>query len=155
MDFAKDFGPLPPDEMRRLMESADRYKQLEESALDRVIAVGRAVGAGAVRFELIALELRSAGAILYWKAYTNEPVFLGLAVVAMTDESGTEFEVLPASGGGGENVWSGRSNVTPRPKDGTSVRIEFGGFDERDRHPQFKSLPPAISGAHAVFEVNI
>ena len=155
MEFAKDFDPLPPDEMSRLMESADRYKQVEESALDRVIAVGRAVDAGAVRFELIALELRSAGAILYWKAYTDEPVFLGQPVVAMTDESGTEFDVFPASGGGGENVWSGQSNVSPRPKDGTSVRIEFGGFDEIDRHPQFKALPPAIAGAHAVFQVAI
>jgi hypothetical protein len=155
MDFAKDFGPLPPDDMRRLMESADRYKQLEESALVRVIGVGRAIDAGAVRFELIALELRSAGAIVYWKAYTREPVFLGQAVVTMTDESGTTFEVFPASGGGGENLWIGQSNVTPRPRDGTTVRIEFGGFDEIDRLPQFKALPPAIANAHAVFQVAI
>jgi hypothetical protein len=114
---------------RRLLEAR---AAVDQSPLVRVVPLGLAVERSRVRVELIALELRASGAILYWKAYSPDAKLLGDALISVSDERGAEYLVISTGGGGTEGAWKGEANIIPAPAmDLTRLRVEiqeFGGF---------------------------
>ena len=122
------------------------------SPLVRVVPIGQQAEADGIRVELIALEIREAGAVLYWRAFTTDDRMLGLAVVEIGDDHGGEYHVYLGGGGGGERAWSGETNIAPAPTTGVSMlRVTVTGFD------MFAGFPGAghgrTSGGPWAFEI--
>jgi hypothetical protein len=124
MDFLP--GGISPEDAAKLMRSADAYERLKGSPLVRVIGIGQQREADSIRVELIALEMREGGAILYWRAYPLGQQFLGDAVVAVTDERGTD-DGLPIEGGCDASQWKGEIGITPVPHS-QALCVEVLGF---------------------------
>ncbi|HEV8699000.1 MAG TPA: hypothetical protein VGQ89_14990 [Candidatus Limnocylindrales bacterium] len=96
--------------------------------LVRVVAIGQEIDVADVRVELIALEVRDAGAILYWKAYPAVERMLGDMNVTVSDERGTDYTTFPAGGGSGGREWKGELSITPAPPPDVRVRVHILGF---------------------------
>jgi hypothetical protein len=103
------------------------------SPLDRVIGIGQSADSAGVLVELIALEIREAGAVLLWRTQTAEDRLLGPPDVALADDAATTYKVLPARWSGGGRESRGETILTPRPPDeARTLRIEFGSFGNVD-----------------------
>ena len=125
-----------------LIELAEYFVNVHTSRLVRVVAIGKQVEADGIRVELIALEVREAGAVLYWRAFAAVDGILGLAVIEVSDDLGGEYRVFLGGGGGGERAWNGETNVVPAPMTGASIlRVNVTGFE---------GLPPGFPGAAQV-----
>jgi hypothetical protein len=104
--------------------------QVQLSPLVRVVSIGQQAEADGIRVELIALEIREAGAVLYWRAFTTDDRMLGFAVVEVADDHGREYDVYLGGGSGGERAWSGETNIAPTPTTGVStLQVTVTGFD--------------------------
>jgi hypothetical protein len=125
MSFAPMFawpGDEPPiEELERLHEAASSRFELGKSRLGRVVGIGLAEEVEGVLVELIALEIREAGAILHWRSQANKIGPLGMALVEVSDDLGTSYEVFPGSWGGGDSEMRGETNITPPPPPGARV----------------------------------
>jgi hypothetical protein len=133
--------PMSPEEAK-LIELAGNFVEVHLSPLVRVVAIGQQVEADGVRVELIALEVREAGAVLYWRAFATKDRILGLAVIEVSDDLGGEYRVFLGGGGGGERAWSGETNVVPAPTAGASIlRVKVTGFE---------GFPPGFPGTAQV-----
>jgi len=126
VDFI-DPKDVPPEAWEQL-RNFKAHMDLETSRLVRVIAIGHEVDVADVRVELIALEVRDAGAILYWKAYPALERMLGDIKVTISDERGTEYTTFPAGGGGGGREWKGELSITPAPPPDVRVHVQILGF---------------------------
>jgi len=121
--------PMSPEEAE-LIELAEYFINVHLSPLVRVVAIGQQVEADGIRVELIALEVREAGAVLYWRAFPTEDRMPGLAVIEVSDDLGGEYRVFLGGGGGGERAWNGETNVVPAPTTGASIlQVTVTGFD--------------------------
>jgi hypothetical protein len=133
--------PVSPEDAT-LNELAGTVGEETRSPLVREVAIGHQVEADGVRVELIALEVREAGAVLYWRAFATKDRILGLAVIEVRDDLGGEYRVFLGGGGGGERAWSGESNVVPAPTAGASIlRVKVTGFE---------GFPPSFPGTAQV-----
>jgi hypothetical protein len=130
---------VPPDnvppELWERFRHAERFEDLERGRLVSVVAIGQTVEDQDVRVELIALEVREAGAVLYWRAYPTEDRWLGDIRLDITDARGTEFLTLPMGGGGGGGQWSGTVGIVPAPPDPIGVKLTVRGFDSYMDYP--------------------
>jgi hypothetical protein len=70
-------GGLSPEDEARYQGVVEAYMQVDLSPLVGVVPIGLTAERSAVRVELIALEVRRGGGILYWKAYPAEERMLG------------------------------------------------------------------------------
>ena len=130
--------------------------ELEETPLQRVVAIGQTSVAAGISVELIALEIREGGAILYWRARqegnrisgervldvpnrgepASEVRVLGEPEFEVHDDAGTRYSVFPRSEGGGDRLWKGEAEIDPSPPSGaTHMRIEIERFEARDFWP--------------------
>jgi hypothetical protein len=98
------------------------------SPLDRVIAVGQTTESGGIVVELIAIEIRRAGAIASWRARPVHQLVLFDADVRVSDDTGHEYASHAAGREGSALHWSGISVFVPPPPDGARLTIEILSF---------------------------
>ncbi len=153
MDFVPD--PRSPEDYARFMELATGYVEVSSSPLVRVIGIGQQAEDAGIRVELIAMEIRELGAILYWKAYTFEEGLLGEPVVTMSDDRGRSYTSLPMGGGGGGYRWKGETGIQPAPDtEARMLQVSIHGFEGFP--PGFPGVP-STSGVdgHWAFELDL
>jgi hypothetical protein len=105
---------------------------------------------------LIALEVRELRSILYWRAHCAADRLLGYPSFVVSDDVGTEYDVLPTSSNGGGGEFSGELWVSPIPSDAGRLVVEissFGGDFEDFHHPLMPQYE-AISGPWR-FEISL
>jgi hypothetical protein len=124
MDFVPD--PRSPEDFAKFMERATGYVEISSSPLVRVIGIGQQAEDAGIRVELIAVEVRRLGAILYWKAYKLQEGLLGDAQVSVSDDQGRSYKVSPMSSGGDDYQWKGETGIRPIPE---SQLRRLHGFD--------------------------
>lgn len=98
------------------------------SPLDRVIAVGQATESSGITVELIAIEVRRAGAIASWRARPANDVLLFDADVRVSGGTGAEYVAHAAGHEGSDLHWSGLSVFMPPPPVGARLTIEILSF---------------------------
>ena len=104
------------------------------SALDQVIGVGRTVEVRGISVELLAIEVRAAGAIAYWRARTVDDQVLRGADVALSDDRGTGYRSLDGASEGDSVRWAGQSFHTPAPPQGARLHVELLAFGPQPDH---------------------
>jgi hypothetical protein len=104
------------------------------SALDRVIGVGRTSEVRGISVELLAIEVRAGGAIAYWRARTVDDQVLWGAVVALSDDRGTDYRSLDGASEGDTVRWAGQSFHTPAPPRGARLHVELLAFGPQPDH---------------------
>lgn len=114
------------------------------STLDRVIAVGQTAESGGIAVELIAIEIRRAGAIASWRARPVNDVLLFDADVRVSDDGGHEYASHAAGHEGSALHWSGLSVFTPPPPIGARLTIEILSFGPPIDH----EVPRGVSKQH-------
>jgi hypothetical protein len=122
-------APIPVDEANRTLELSRWYVDIGTSPLRRVVGIGRVAGDAGISVELIALEIRDAGCVLYWKAHSEHPGPLGEPQFVVSDDAGTKYGVRPAGWSGSGREVKGEALVVPGPpEDATTMRVELTGF---------------------------
>jgi len=124
-------GPLPVEEARRTLELSQVYWRVAADPLRRVVGLGQVATEAGVTVELIALEIRDAGAILYWRARPDLERPLGEPQLAVRDDAGTDYVVRSIGGTGNERETKGEILITPAPPGKATLRLEVTGFKER------------------------
>ncbi|HEY6058771.1 MAG TPA: Clp protease N-terminal domain-containing protein, partial [Candidatus Limnocylindrales bacterium] len=111
-------GQLSPDAARRARAAALAAVTVHDSPLQRVVGLGVTATDADVTVELIALEIRSLGAILHWKARpAGKPAgtMLGEPALALTDDVGTVYEISSGGWSGSDRLSRGEILVSPGP----------------------------------------
>jgi hypothetical protein len=114
------------------------------SPLDRVIAVGQTTESAGIEVELIAIEIRRAGALATWRARPVDEVVLFDADVRVSDDSGQEYTSHAAGHEGSAVHWSGLSVFVPPPPVGARLTIEILSFGPPIDH----EVPRGMSRQH-------
>jgi hypothetical protein len=79
--------------------------------------------------ELIALEIREAGCVLYWRANPDQERPLGEPQYVVSDDAETQYSAHPAGWSGSGREMKGEALVVPGPpEDATMMRVELTGF---------------------------
>lgn len=89
MDFMNP-DDLTPEMLDRLREFVPQF-EVNAGQLRRVIPIGQAVEVSGTRVELIAMEIRDSGAIVYWKAFTDQERMIGPIQARVSDDRGTDY----------------------------------------------------------------
>ncbi len=146
-------GAVPLDEARRTLEISRRYVEVGQSPLLRVVGIGLAATDAGVTVELIALEIRGAGAILYWKARLDEQRMLGEPAFTLSDDAGTDYAIFPAGRSGTDREMKGEVLVVPVPPGhATTIAADLSGFAAR-RFPPGMSTDELRGAWHFEFPV--
>jgi Clp amino terminal domain, pathogenicity island component len=125
-------APIPVDEATRALELSRWYVDIGASPLRRVVGIGQVASDADISVELIALEIRAAGCVLYWKAHSVSGRPLGEPQFVMSDDAGTEYGVRPAGWTGSGREMKGEALVVPGPpEEAASMRVELTGFAAR------------------------
>jgi hypothetical protein len=104
-----------------------------------VVGIGQVARDAGVLVELIALEIREAGCVLYWRAHPDQERPLGEPQFVVSDDSETQYSAHPAGWIGGLREMKGEALVVPGPPEGaTTMRVELTGFAAR-RFPPMSS----------------
>jgi len=112
------------------LETARWVVDIAGSPLERVVGIGQVVVDADVSVELIALEVRGAGCVLYAKAHPEQERRLGLPRCAVYDDAGTDYRVELANWTGTEREVKGEFLVAPAlPNEAMTMRIDLSGFD--------------------------
>jgi hypothetical protein len=120
---------LPVDEATRALEVSRWYVDIGASPLRRVIGIGQVARDAGVSVELIALEIREAGCVLYWKAHPDQERLLGEPQFAVNDDARTDYGVRPAGWTGSGREMKGEALVVPGPpEEATTMRVDLTGF---------------------------
>jgi hypothetical protein len=98
-----------------LVKAALQHEMIQRSPLVRVVAIGKAVEDDGVVLELIALEIRDVGAVLYWKAQPVGEYVLGGPDFVVTDDVGTVYTFLLPTWVSSEGVAKGNTDLVPPP----------------------------------------
>jgi hypothetical protein len=129
-------APLPVDEATRVLEVSRWYVDIGASPLRRVVGIGQVARDAGVSVELIALEIREAGCVLYWKAHPDRERPLGEPQFVVSDDARTEYGVRPAGWTGNGREMKGEALVVPGPpEEATTMRVELTGFAARHFPP--------------------
>jgi hypothetical protein len=125
-------GPLLVEDARRTLELSQVYWRVAADPLRRVVGIGQIAQDAGVTVDLIALEMRQAGCILYWKARPDPMRPLGEPQLAIRDDAGTDYVVHSIGGTGNERETKGEILITPGPPDAaTTLQLDVTGFNER------------------------
>jgi hypothetical protein len=124
-------GPLPVEEARRAYELSVAYSDVAAGRLRQVVGIGMAATDAGVVLELIALEIRDAGSILYWKARPDPERALGQPRLTVRDTAGTDYVVRPAGASSTERETKGEIVIMPGPPEAAVLHVEVTGFEER------------------------
>jgi Clp amino terminal domain, pathogenicity island component len=121
--------PMDPDDAAQTGRAAMADFEVGVSRLIRVIGIGLVVEASEVLVEMIALEIREAGAVLLWRAQTETERLLGAADLTIADDLGTAYDVFPASWSSGGRESRGETRFTPAPlRDARTLIVEVRSF---------------------------
>ncbi len=135
-------GSMSEEDAARMLDMSMGNFEVGMSALDRVVGIGQAVEASGVVVEMIALEVREGGGVLYWRTETSEDQMLGDADIAFSDDLGTTYQVMPSGWSGSGRETRGQTLVVPKPPRGAqTLIIEVRSFGRMDWMP----LPPSMS----------
>ena len=104
------------------------------SPLDRVIGVGRVVEVRGISVELLAIEIRAAGAIVYWRARTVDDQMLWGAEIELSDDRGTAYRPADVASEGDSVRWTGQSFHLPGPPIGARLHLELVAFGPQSDH---------------------
>jgi hypothetical protein len=135
----------PPDQTREVTFSHPSL-ELPLTPLDRVIAIGQTVETAGINVELLAIEVRTAGALLYWRARPVRELMLLSADVVASDDQGTTYRSLPAGHEGSAIHWSGQSVLIPPPPRNARLTIDLLSFGP----PQDRPVPRDLAGPPVV-----
>jgi Clp amino terminal domain, pathogenicity island component len=125
-------APIPVDEARRTLELSRWHVDIGASPLRRVVGIGQVAVDAGVSVELIALEIREAGCVLYWRAHPDQERPLGEPQLVMSDNVRTEYRGGPAAWSGSGRDMKGEALVVPGPpEEATTMRVELTGFVAR------------------------
>ena len=125
-------APLSVDEANRTLELSRWYVDIGASPLRRVIGIGQVAHDAGISVELIALEIREAGCVLYWKAHSGQERPLGEPQLVVSDDAGTEYGVGPGGWAGSGREMKGEALVVPGPpEEAVTMRVELTGFTAR------------------------
>ena len=125
-------APLSVDEANRALELSRWYVDIGASPLQKVVGIGQVAGDAGVSVELIALEIRAAGCVLYWKAHSDQERPLGEPQLVVSDDAGTEYGVGPGGWAGSGREMKGEALVVPGPpEEAATMRVELTGFTAR------------------------
>jgi hypothetical protein len=151
--------PVPPEEAERFRQMARSFVEIETSPLRRVIGVGLESTASGISVELIALEIRERGAVLYWKAHRRGAGMIGGPDITLTDELGTTYRFLPAGWSSSDGESKGETRIAPAPPpDARSLRVVVERFGEGRWAPgpgPFGHEPPAVVTGPWRFEIEL
>lgn len=121
-----------PEAIEAAMAVADAIRPFEAGMgrLRRVIGVGQVRESGRVVVELIALELRDTMAVLSYRSHGPDDVMDGPPSASISDDLGTQYDVLPARWQGGSQDGGGEVWLTPCPPDtATMLRVEMAAVE--------------------------
>jgi hypothetical protein len=143
-----DYQPegMPQEDLARLLEVVPQLG-ISPSRLVGVVAVAQVAEASGVTMEMIAIEVREAGALITWRARADRSIGILVPRVSITDDQKTEYRAFGDSGGGDERSWSGEIALMPPPPPGVTLTIEIEslGANERMRMPGWTPNDP-VSG---------
>ncbi len=143
-------SPIPVEEASLALQVSRRYHEIQASELLRVVGIGQVATDVGVLVELIALEIRMAGCVLYWKASSEKIGLLGSPRLVVADDDETEYSVLPAGWVGDRRGMKGEVLIVPGPPaDAMTLRVEVAGFAPRGVRPSTQGR----SGWHFEFAV--
>jgi hypothetical protein len=132
---------------------AQRYYDIVLSPIVRVLAVGQVVEAAGITVELLAIEVRETGALLYWRAHPPQNIVLMDAIVSMSDDAGSLYHVRPAQSSGSALRWEGQSLVIPAPPAGARIDIVLERFGGPSGRPIALDIPEQPIHGRWRFEV--
>ncbi len=127
--------------------------QVIVSPLNRVIGVGRSVQVRGIPVELLAIEVRAAGAIVYWRATTVDDQILWGADVALSDDRGTTYRSSDGASEGDSVRWAGQSFHTPAPPIGAQLHVELVAFGPQPDHEVPRGLSKQQIAGPWIFDV--
>lgn len=140
MDFM--FEGTPPEELAKLLEMMPELR-IAPSPLVGVVPVAQVEAVNGLTIEMLALEVREAGAFASWRALADRSFGFLQPHVSITDDLGTEYRALAGNGGGNERSWAGEIAMTPAPPAGAILTIVVDGFGPDERIPLLGRVPPA------------
>jgi hypothetical protein len=95
------------------------------SPLLKVVGVGASSDVDGVTVELLAVEIREAGAIVHWRALADRASSLMMLDAAISDDRATAYTVVPSHGSGNGRAWSGETMFAPAPSVATTLMVEL------------------------------
>jgi hypothetical protein len=128
----------PSDEWFARIEAS---RTVAPSPLRGVVAVGQSADVSGLVVELIAIEVRERGAILYLRARAEVDRMLVGAEASVSDQFGTAYSVVSGVSGGGNRSWAGEVVLVPTPPAGSRLRVVVAYFGPTPDRP----LPPHVA----------
>lgn len=145
-----DWRPSP-----ELLADWETLRAIPQSPLLQVVGIGRTVEAAEVTVDLLAVEVRQRGAVIYWRARSAREAILLAADVAVTDERGTTYHVIQGGGSGSAQAWEGQTHVIPAPPVGARLTITLTSFGPSDHLPPPLHVPTDRVVGPWSFEVEV
>jgi hypothetical protein len=121
----------PSTEMPEIFRDIDRVQRVDHSGLVRVIPGGAVADTGGVTVELIALEIRAAGAVAHLAAAVEPPngTLGSFARVAVEDDVGTAYVAAAMGTGGSPDRMRFEVRFAPPPSTtATILRVRVDEF---------------------------
>jgi hypothetical protein len=133
----------------------EAIRAIPQSALVQVVGIGRTVVAAELTVDLIAMEIREQGAVIYWRARSTREGLLLSADVSISDDLGTAYHVIQGGGGGDSHAWEGQTLVLPSPPAAAHLTITLKSFGPSDHMPPLPHLPAERVPGPWRFEVSM
>ena len=145
-----DWRPSP-----NVLADWETVRAIPRSPLVRVVGVGRTATAADLTVDLLALEVREAGVVIYWRARSTREVILLSADVSIADDRATAYHVIPGGGSGNPEAWEGQSFFLPVPPAGVRLAITLTSFGPSPDRPLPANVPTDRIFGPWQFEVDI
>jgi hypothetical protein len=103
-------------------ETARRFAASQSSALNRVVAIGKAASTPGVSVELLALEIRALSAVLHWRAYVEQESRIATPEFEVQDDLGNIYSATDWQASRNGHEIRGLALIDPVPPD-TAQRL--------------------------------
>jgi hypothetical protein len=133
----------------------EAIRAIPQSALVQVVGIGRTVVAAELTVDLLAIEVREQGAVIYWRARSAREGLLLSADVSISDDLVTAYQVIQGGGGGDSHASEGQTLVLPSPPAAAHVTITLKSFGPSDHMPLPSHLPAERVPGPWPFEVEM
>jgi hypothetical protein len=133
----------------------EAVRTIPQSPLVDVVGVARNVVAAGLTVELLAIERRAQGAVLYWRARSDREGMLLSADVSISDDRDTPYHVIRGNGGGDSHAWEGQTIVLPAPPAGARLMITILSFGPNDQMPMLPDFPTEHVTGPWTFEIDL
>jgi hypothetical protein len=131
----------------------EAIRAIPQGVLVQVVGIGRTVVAAELTVDLLAIEIREQGAVIYWRARSTRAGLLLSADVSISDDLGTAYHVIPGGGSGDSHAWEGQTLVLPPPPAAMHITITLQSFGPDDHMPLPSHLPAERVPGPWVFDV--